>query len=194
MPPWRMLPAVPDQPPIKAPSPTPVEETLAQLARDHATEAVHACGLVGKLRAAPAGVPSTRWHREHLRLVREQRLGVYQHLGTMEMVIDANGTLIEFDAPGHEPKEPGMRASLQEATEAVARLAGLPATTPLLRGEVIYMGTLRCYRVFTEPVRPREADDGQANSSPHEVIEASVNAVTGHVYRFRREPKRRRKT
>ncbi len=174
------------------PPPLPDLETkslaiaLDAVARDDA-----AGGAVAR-RAFPASPANVEWNSILLRRVFEQRVAVYDPDGEIEVAIDRRGKLWSFDDPRHAPATKEVHRGEREAIASVERFLGGPIELeaefhrrkdglPFLR--VVNRKPMAEKSKFFAGAKPAEPE-----GPPPDRIEAEVNADTGRVFRFRREP------
>jgi hypothetical protein len=178
--------------------PTPVD--LSTKARAIALEVAarddSAPGAVER-RASPATEFTVGWHMILLRKIFEQAIAVYDPLGEAEIEVDRTGKVWSLDDPRHEPRGSTIHKSEVEAVAAVLELAGATGKEIDLDAHVIRTRDGRAY-LHVVNRKPREEmkskffqrrdDDKEPEGPLPDIIEAHVNAETGHVYRFRRAP------
>lgn len=166
----------------------PEVDELVESATAHACEAVRQAGNEHPLRGIPIGEPSEEWSPGHLRTIHEQRVGVYEQLGRMQIVMDRRGRVLEIDDGRHKPSQKGVYASTLEAMERVARICGLPAEDPRLRAELEYDGEHHYFYISTIPPAATFYPDGTFERPAYTFVEAYVNATTGGIWRLQHKP------
>jgi hypothetical protein len=175
-------------------SPADLEKKALAIALD-AVERQESSPVARK--AVPAAEPETEWHRVHLRRILTQPVAVYDPLGEVEVVLDALGVLWSLDDPRHEPKSEAIHVNEVQAIAAVAELMGTSPKELDLSGETV---RTREGKAFIR-VKNREArgpafeskffqvqEEEEPEGPPPDRVEADVNADTGQVFRFRRDP------
>jgi hypothetical protein len=146
-------------------------------------------------RALPASPAAVAWNPVLLRTIREQPIAVYDPLGEAEIVVDARGRVAALDDPRCAPAGREVHVSELEAVAAVAFLMGESPKEIDLEAELLRNRDGAAFlrvrnRVPREQPKSKffQREEPKEEGPPPDRVEAEVNAATGQVFRFRREP------
>lgn len=149
-------------------------------------------------RAVPARPGRTEWNRVHLRLLYDQPFAVYDPLGEMELLVDEHGVLRALSDPRNAPADGAIHTSEQQAMDAVLHLMGasgegieLMAELQKTRdGNALLKVRNRAARAGEDRGKffQRKEEEAKPAGPLPDRIAAEVNASTGRIYRFSREP------
>ena len=188
-----------DEPMLGPPPPQPTEFML------EARSLAIALDAAGRADPAPverrgfaARKATTEWSPIHLRRIREQPIAVYDPLGEIEITLDASGQISALDDPRHVPRGAEVHFTEQQAVARVAFLMGVAEKDVDLEAEVVRARDgLAHLRVRNRGLLSRDQEDKgkffqkqeeAPKGPPPDRIDAELNAATGRIYRFRREP------
>jgi hypothetical protein len=186
-----------DEPILGPPLVSPTEALLEAKSIAVALDAV-ARGDAGPVerRAFPARGGRREWNPLHLRLVRDQPIAVYDLLGEIEVALDADGKIVALDDPRNRPSSNEVHVSEPQAIARVAHLMGVAPASLDLAVEVVRRDGLAHLRVRNRATGEGDVDKGKFFQKKAEVkagpppdrIDAELDASTGRIYRFRRDP------
>jgi hypothetical protein len=160
----------------------PAPEDLAAKAEALALAAIRDEGEVDR-RAVRLREPETAWSAGLLRLVREDRFAVYEHLADVEVTLDPWGRLLGLEDPRNAPETQEAHITENDAIATIASLAGLSRDALVAE----YTRTRAGGKAVTVRTKPPRLDR-HGKPRPQDEVHAEVNAKNGRVYRFRYEP------
>jgi hypothetical protein len=183
-------------PPPAAPSEFLLEAKALAVAMDAVARLDPPAEARVERRAYPARKATTEWNPIHLRLVREQPIAVYDPLGEIEVTLDPAGKIVALDDPRHAPTTDRVHTTEDQAVARVAFLMGVAPADVELEAEVSRKGGVARLLVRNKGTLREAVDKGKffkreaeaPEGPPPDRIEADLNAATGRIFRFRREP------